>query len=95
MTTSHKKGRRRFRRRHRPSGKMIVIFAVCIFLGLFLSKSQAQGFLEVPYTLYGKVIHVGIGTSYQLFSGELTIRLRHESNLENQVSFSASLRPTG
>ena len=62
---------------------------------LTTSAIARSGFSEPPAILYGKVIHVSNGASYQVFDGSLEVTLTNPDNAEDSVTLSTILTPTG
>ena len=66
-----------------------------VFTFLALHSLLAVGFSEPPAILYGRVLHVGQGATYQVFTGQLRVTLVSQSNPLNAVTLSAKLSPSG
>ena len=56
---------------------------------------SAEGFTEPPIVLYGKVLHIDEGSSFQLFDGELSITFVNVLDERNSVTLITFLGPTG
>ena len=72
--------------------------AALLGLALFALGSvpaRTKSFSEPPIVVYGKVIQVGAGASYQLFSGELSLTLVNESNPGQVITKKVRLGPVG
>ena len=54
-----------------------------------------DGFTEPPAVLFGKIIHVDQGASYQVFSGTLKVTLVNQSNTLNRVTLETPIGPVG
>ncbi len=60
------------------------------------SAALAQkSFSEPPIILYGKVLNIGSGGTYQLFSGTIQVELVDLANPENVTPIELTLRPVG
>ncbi|WOO41005.1 Calx-beta domain-containing protein [Rubellicoccus peritrichatus] len=70
------------------------LWASFLFVTL-LSNPLLANFTEPPTRLYGKVIHLGAGTSYQVYAGELSVVIYDADNVENQVTLTTQLAPLG
>ena len=56
---------------------------------------SAEGFTEPPIVLYGKVLHIDEGSSFQLFDGELSITFVNLLDEDNSVTLTTFLGLTG
>lgn len=56
---------------------------------------SAAGFTEPPAVLYGKIIHVDQGATYQVFSGQLRVVIVNENNALNRVTLETPLGMVG
>ena len=57
--------------------------------------AQSSGFSEPPLVIFGKVIHVDQGSTYQVFDGALEMTFENAELGQNTVTKSAQLSPTG
>ena len=64
-------------------------------LGAFCMSAPAEGITEPPVVVYGKVLHIDQGATYQIVDGVISLTLTSENDPANSVNRSGVLRPTG
>ena len=69
-----------------------LLAALCLF---WTTAVQAQGFAEPPLILHGKVVKLGQGGGYQLFSGTLHVKLINKLNPSHVLDLDIPLRKAG
>ena len=62
---------------------------------VILLPSPVAAFDELPLVVYGKVVKVGEGGTYQLFSGTLHLEVVNTNNPEHVIRFAQELRMVG
>jgi len=66
------------------------------YLSLLLTAPVfGAGFTEPPVTLYGEVVHLSEGTSYQVHDGEMVITLVNEATPSEHITLETSLGSVG
>jgi hypothetical protein len=69
-----------------------LIAALCL---LWTTAVQAQGFSEPPRVIHGKVVKLGQGGGYQLFSGTMHVKLINKQNAAHVLEVDIPLRMAG
>ncbi len=69
-----------------------LLAALCLF---WTTAVQAQGFSEPPRVIHGKVVKLGQGGGYQLFSGTMHLRLVNKQNAAHELKVDIPLRKAG
>lgn len=69
--------------------------AVILLITLSVPAARAQGFPEPSVVLYGKVVQITTGSSYQLLEGSLKVTFANEQNPANLVTLETALGPVG
>ena len=69
--------------------------AYAVLFALLPAVLFAASMTEPPAVVYGKVVQIGQGTTYQVFDGDLVMTLVNESDPSHIVTKTAGLRPTG
>ena len=70
-------------------------FLILALLAFGCSKVRAGGFTEPPAVLYGKIVQLDQGATYNVFSGTLSVTLVNENNSSNRVTLQTSLGAIG
>ncbi len=71
---------------------LTLLATVCL---LWTTAVQAQSFAEPPLVFHGKVLNLGQGGGYQLFSGMLHVKLVNIANSAHVLDFDIPLRKAG
>jgi hypothetical protein len=69
-----------------------LIAALCL---LWTTAVQAQGFSEPPRVIHGKVVKLGQGGGYQLFSCTMHVKLINKQNAAHVLEVDIPLRMAG
>ena len=77
------------------NARLAAAFLTLTIVCLTPAPCNAQGFSEPSIILYGKIQHVGGGSSFQLFDGELAFSFKNARDASNSVRLETKLKPTG
>lgn len=69
-----------------------LLAGLCLF---WAAAVQGQGFAEPPRVIHGKVVKLGQGGGYQLFSGTLHLKLINKQNSAHVLNVDIPLRKAG
>ena len=83
------------KRRVWPALHPVRIVAALCALGVLTSNLLAADITEPPLVVFGKVIHVDQGATYQLMDGTLRLTLTNNDDPANSVTRTVQLRPSG